>query len=39
MHGLNQYDYSARFYDPAYIRFTTMDPHSDNYSLGVRMFM
>lgn len=26
MHGLNQYDYSARYYDPAISRFTTMDP-------------
>ena len=31
MHGLNQYDHSARYYDPANIRFTTMDPHSENY--------
>lgn len=30
-HGLNQYDYSARYYDPAYARFTTVDPHSENY--------
>ncbi|QIK56192.1 hypothetical protein G7051_03100 [Dysgonomonas sp. HDW5B] len=30
-HELNQYDYSARFYDPGYNRFTTMDPHSENY--------
>ena len=30
-HGLNQYDYSARFYDPAYNRFTTMDPLSEKY--------
>lgn len=30
-HGLNQYDYSARHYDPGYGRFTTMDPHSENY--------
>ncbi|QIK53390.1 RHS repeat-associated core domain-containing protein [Dysgonomonas sp. HDW5B] len=30
-HELNQYDYSARYYDPGYSRFTTMDPHSENY--------
>ena len=31
MHGLNQYDYSARYYDPANIRFTTMDPMAEKY--------
>lgn len=30
-HGLNWYDYNARYYDPAYGRFTTPDPHSENY--------
>ncbi|PXV59420.1 RHS repeat-associated protein [Dysgonomonas alginatilytica] len=30
-HGLNWYDYSARQLDNAYGRFTTMDPHSENY--------
>lgn len=30
-HGLNQYDYSARFYDPAYNRFTTQDPLAEKY--------
>ncbi len=30
-HGLNQYDYSARLLDNAYGRFTTMDPHGENY--------
>jgi RHS repeat-associated protein len=31
MNGLNQYDYSARYYDPAYGRFTTMDPLAEKY--------
>ncbi len=31
MHGLNMYDYSARYTDPAYGRFTTVDPHAENY--------
>ncbi len=30
-HGLNQYDYSARFYDPGYNRFTTQDPLSEKF--------
>ena len=30
-HELNQYDYSARFYDPGYNRFTTMDPLAEKY--------
>lgn len=30
-HGLNQYDYSARYYDPGYARFTTLDPLSEKY--------
>ncbi len=29
--GLNQYDYSARFYDPGYIQLPTRDPHSEKY--------
>ena len=29
--GLNQYDYAARYMDPATVRFTTVDPHSENY--------
>lgn len=31
MHGLNLYDYSARFYDPEGVRFTSIDPHAENY--------
>ncbi len=31
MHGLNMYDYSARYYEPAIGRFTSMDPHAENY--------
>ncbi|MCL1934037.1 MAG: RHS repeat-associated core domain-containing protein [Candidatus Azobacteroides sp.] len=31
MNGLNWYDYSARNYDPAYGRFTTMDPMCEKY--------
>jgi RHS repeat-associated protein len=31
MNGLNQYDYSARYYDPAITRFTTMDPMAEKY--------
>ena len=31
MHGLNQYDYSARYYDPAIAQFTTMDPLCEKY--------
>ena len=30
-HGLNQYDYAARFMDPSMVRFTTVDPHAENY--------
>ena len=30
-HELNQYDYSARYYDPGYNRFTTMDPLSEKF--------
>ena len=29
--GLNTYDYSARYFDPALPRFTTVDPHAENY--------
>ena len=31
MHGLNQYDYSARYYDPGYARFTSLDPQAEMY--------
>lgn len=31
MHGLNQYDYGARNYDPLMCRFTQMDPMAENY--------
>ncbi len=31
MHGLNLYDYSARYYESAIGRFTSIDPHAENY--------
>jgi RHS repeat-associated protein len=31
MNGLNQYDYSARYYDPAITRFTTMNLMAEKY--------
>ncbi|MBF0762560.1 RHS repeat-associated core domain-containing protein [Dysgonomonas mossii] len=31
MHGLNLYDYSARYYESAVGRFTTVDPHAEKY--------
>lgn len=31
MHGLNMYDYSARYYEPAIGRFTTVDPLAEKY--------
>ncbi len=31
MHGLNMYDYSARYYESTIGRFTTVDPHVENY--------
>jgi len=31
MHGLNMYDYSARYYDPAFPVFTTVDPLAEKY--------
>ncbi len=31
MHGLNMYDYSARYYEPSIGRFTTVDPHAEKY--------
>ncbi|SHF03444.1 RHS repeat domain-containing protein [Dysgonomonas macrotermitis] len=31
MHGLNWYDYEARYMDPATIRFTSVDPMAEKY--------
>ena len=31
MHGLNMYDYSARYYESALGRFTSVDPLAENY--------
>lgn len=31
MHGLNMYDYSARYMEPAIGKFTSVDPHAENY--------
>jgi len=31
MHGLNMYDYSARYYEPAVGRFTTVDPLAEKF--------
>ncbi len=31
MHGLNMYDYSARYVDPTYGRFTSVDPLAEMY--------
>ncbi|MBD8388704.1 RHS repeat domain-containing protein [Dysgonomonas sp. BGC7] len=31
MHGLNMYDYSARYYEPAIGRFITVDPLAEKY--------
>lgn len=31
MYRLDQYDYLARYYDPGYGRFTTMDPLAEKY--------
>ncbi|MFC4676660.1 RHS repeat-associated core domain-containing protein, partial [Dysgonomonas termitidis] len=31
MHQLNLYDYSARYYESALGRFTSVDPHAENY--------
>ena len=30
-HGLNQYDYAARYMDPATVRFTSVDPLAEKY--------
>ncbi len=30
-HGLDQDDYAARYMDPATVRFTSVDPHTENY--------
>ena len=30
-HNLNLYDFSARYFDPAVPRFTSIDPHAENY--------
>ena len=31
MHGLDWYDYGARYYEPVLSRFTTMDPLAEKY--------
>ena len=31
MHGLNRYDYSARYYDPVFPVFTSIDPLAEKY--------
>lgn len=31
MHYLNQYDFTARYYNPSLMRFTTMDPMAEKY--------
>lgn len=31
MHGFNWYDFHARQYDPIFGRFTSIDPHAENY--------
>lgn len=31
MHGYDMYDFTARMYQPTIMRFSTMDPHAENY--------
>ncbi len=38
-HGLNWYDYSARFYDAGYITLPTIDPIVKTIIVGHHMYM